>query len=125
MQVLERIIISRTDSIGDVVLTLPLAGLLKSRFPQTYILFLAKDYTRDVVEMSAAVDEFVSWDEISRLPSEAEKIDKLKKLQAEAIIHVFPRQEIAFLAKKAAIPVRIGASGRLYHYFYCNKIVPV
>ena len=28
-----KIIISRTDSIGDVVLTLPLAGLLKKYYP--------------------------------------------------------------------------------------------
>lgn len=119
----ERIIISRTDSIGDVVLTLPLAGLLKSRFPEMYIIFLAKNYTRDVVELSAAVDEFVSWDEINQSLSEIEKTEKLKNLHADAIIHVFPRQEIARLSKKAGIKDRIGTSGRLYHYFTCNKIV--
>ncbi|HEY9113214.1 MAG TPA: glycosyltransferase family 9 protein [Bacteroidales bacterium] len=125
MKTPERIIISRTDSIGDVVLTLPLAGFLKSNFPKLHILFLAKNYTREVVELSSAVDEFVSWDEISQLPSEAEKVEKLKNLKADAIIHVFPRQEIASLAKKAGIRNRIGASGRLYHYFTCNKIVPL
>lgn len=125
MKTPERIIISRTDSIGDVVLTLPLAGLLKSKFPKLYILFLAKNYTRDVVELSSAVDEFVSWDEISQLPSEAEKIEKFKNLKADTIIHVFPRKEIAKLSKKAGISNRIGASGRLYHYFNCNRIVPL
>jgi heptosyltransferase III len=125
MKTPERIIISRTDSIGDVVLTLPLAGLLKSNFPKLQILFLAKNYTRDVVELSAAVNEFVSWDEISQLTSEAEKIEKFKSLKADTIIHVFPRQEIATLSKKAGIQNRIGASGRLYHYLTCNKIVPL
>lgn len=125
MKIPERIIISRTDSIGDVVLTLPLAGFLKSKFPKLHLLFLAKNYTRDVVELSTAVDEFVSWDEISQLTSEAEKVEKLKNLKADTIIHVFPRKEIASLAKKAGISNRIGASGRLYHYFTCNKIVPL
>ena len=100
MKTPERIIISRTDSIGDVVLTLPLAGLLKSKFPQLHILFLAKNYTRDVVELSAAVDEFVSWDEISQLPSEAEKVEKFKNLQADTIIHVFPGKKLRHLQKK-------------------------
>jgi len=121
----ERIIISRTDSIGDVVLTLPLAGFLKSKFPEIYILFLAKNYTRSVVELSAGVDEFVSWDEIEKLNSEEDKIEEIKSLKADTIIHVFPKQEIARLAKKAGIPNRIGASGRLYHYLNCNKIVPL
>lgn len=125
MQKPERVVISRTDSIGDVVLTLPLAGFLKSQFPGTQILFLAKNYTRDVVELSSAVDEFISWDEIEKFPSETEKIEKLKHLRADAIIHVFPRSEIACLAKKAGIRNRIGASGRFYHYFTCNKIVPL
>jgi len=125
MKTPERIIISRADSIGDVVLTLPLAGFLKIKFPQLYILFLAKNYTRDVVELSTAVDEFVSWDEISKLTAEADKVEKIKSLKADAIIHVFPRKEIAALAKKAGIKNRIGASGRLYHYLTCNKIVPL
>ena len=125
MKIPERIIISRTDSIGDVVLTLPLAGLLKSKFPGMYILFLAKNYTRDVVELTANVDEFISWDEINQMPSESKKVEKIKGLKADTIIHVFPQPKIASLAKKAGIQNRIGTSGRLYHYLYCNKIVPL
>ena len=123
MKTPKRIIISRTDSIGDVVLTLPLAGLLKTKFPEIHILFLAKNYTRDVVELSTAVDEFVSWDDISQSQTQLEKVEKFKKFRADAIVHVFPQKEIAFLAKKAGIKNRIGASGRFYHYFTCNNIV--
>ena len=38
------ILISRADSIGDVVLTLPMAGVLKQILPGVKIIFLGKNY---------------------------------------------------------------------------------
>lgn len=118
----ERIILSRTDSIGDVMLTLPMAGLLKERFPNCRIIFLGKSYTRAVIETCEHVDEFIDWDELLR-SGEAERRNFLRQLNADVIVHVFPRKEIARLAKKAGIPTRIGTTGRLYHWLYCNKRV--
>ncbi len=116
-----KIIISRTDSIGDVVLTLPIAGVLKELYPDCKIFFLGKDYTRSVVESSVNIDEFVSWDDIKKLKG-FEQIEKIKSLSADVIIHVFPVKKIAKLAKKANIPKRIGTTNRLYHWLYCNFI---
>jgi len=116
----QKIILSRTDSIGDVILTLPMAGILKEIFPDCHIIFLGRDYTRDIVSLSVHVDEFISWDDISKLKSNTQP-EFLKKTGADTIIHIFPRKEIAVLAKKAGIKNRIGTSGRLYHYFTCNK----
>ena len=48
------ILVSRIDRIGDVVLTLPLCGLLKERLGAR-VVFLARRYTRDVVAASDAV----------------------------------------------------------------------
>jgi len=118
-----RIIISRTDSIGDVVLTLPMAGQLKKIFPFCQVIFLGKSYTKDVVEASDHIDEFVDWEVINKSDF-ASQIEMIKSLHADAIIHVFPVKSIAKLAYKAGIPFRIGTTGRIYHYFYCNKLVP-
>jgi heptosyltransferase III len=116
---LRRIIISRTDSIGDVVLTLPVAGVLKEQNPDNRIIMLGRDYTRDIINLSMNVDEFVSWDYISTL-TPAEQIQRMEELKADVIIHVFPRKRIARLAKKAQIPMRIGTTNRIYHWKYCN-----
>jgi ADP-heptose:LPS heptosyltransferase len=113
------LIISRTDSIGDVVLTLPMAGYIKKQFPKCRIVFLGRNYTRDVVGLSEFVDVFLSWDEIKSLPNE----EMANKLKADAIIHVFPVKEIAEAAKKAKIPLRIGTTNRLYHWWTCNKLI--
>lgn len=121
MQV-QKIVISRTDSIGDVLLTLPMAGVLKALYPNSTIYFLGKNYTRDVVTASAFVDVFISWDELCELP-EKRALEHLQALQIDTFIHVFPRKSIARMARKAKIPTRIGTTNRLYHWGNCNKMV--
>ena len=118
----QRIIISRTDSIGDVMLTLPLAGILKKYFPDIYILFLGSAYTKDIVDCCEYIDEFIDWTLLSNL-LENGAIIELKKHNADSILHVFPRKEIAVLAKKANIKNRIGTTNRTYHWLNCNQLV--
>ncbi len=113
------ILISRTDSIGDVVLTLPMAGVIKQFLPDSKIVFLGRNYTKDVIALSEHVDEFVSYDNILKLNS-SEQIEAFRKLKATHFIHVFPVKEIAHLAKKAGIKNRIGTTNRLWHWFTCN-----
>lgn len=113
------ILISRTDSIGDVVLTLPMAGIIKQFMPESRIVFLGRNYTQEVIALSEHVDEFISYDELLKLPAE-EKVNAFKNIHASHIIHVFPVKEIAQLAKQARIPKRIGTTNRLWHWFTCN-----
>ena len=112
------IIISRTDSIGDVVLTLPMAGVIKKFYPNSKILFLGKTYTKSVVELSKYVDEFINWDELQKNQN---AVAVLKNYKADVFIHVFPNKEIAKLVKATKIPLRIGTFGRLHHILTCNK----
>jgi heptosyltransferase-3 len=122
MIVPEKIIISRTDSIGDVVLTLPMAGVLKSMLPGIKIIFLGRRYTRPIIEASVFVDEFVNWDEIEKLGFEEQR-ERFSALSADCIIHVFPDSAIARLASASSIRYRIGTTNRFYHWLYCNKLV--
>ena len=107
------IIISRTDNLGDVVLTLPLAIYLKQRWPQSHIIFLARDYASAVVKACPAVDQFLSADNLLILP------------KADIILHVAPNKKMAQLAKQAGIPIRIGTNRRWYHWLTCNRLVNV
>ncbi len=118
----EVFIISRTDGIGDVVLTLPIAGILKQRYPNCYICFLGEKYTKPIIDCCKHIDAFLNWTNIKKLPYE-KQVSFLKKLSADEIIHVFPRKEIAKLGKSAKIPVRTGTRNRLYHWIYCNNLI--
>lgn len=115
----KRVIISRTDSIGDVLLTLPLCAWIKSTYPTATILFLGKGYTKSVVQCYDLVDEFIDWKDFENL-QKADRIEGFRSLKADAIIHVFPNKDIASLAKKVRIPVRIGTSHRTFHLLSCT-----
>jgi ADP-heptose:LPS heptosyltransferase len=62
------------------------------------------------------VDEFISVEEIEALPV----INRLNFIKSDVFIHVFPNKELAALAKKARIPMRIGTSHRVYHLLTCT-----
>ncbi len=109
-----RILISRTDAIGDVMLTLPVATVLRQQFPEATIGFLGKSYTKPIVACCSAVDEFVDVKDF--LEGDAKNV-------WDTIIHVFPRKDIAWKAKKLGIRNRIGTSSRAYHLLTCNKLV--
>jgi ADP-heptose:LPS heptosyltransferase len=113
------VLISRTDSIGDVVLTLPLCVWLKEKFPTCTLIFLGNTYTQPVLECLPAIDKVLIWSEFEQLPP-AERISTMQELHCDTIIHVFPNKEIASLAKKAKIPHRIGTSHRAFHLLSCN-----
>ncbi len=116
------ILISRTDSIGDVVLTLPVAALIKKQLPGSRVLFLGKNYTRAVVAACEHVDEFLDWNEVEKRGL-MHQTEWLKAFQADAILHIFPRKDIAVAAMKTGIPVRAGSTGRIWHYYTCNRLV--
>ena len=118
----KRVIISRTDGIGDVILTLPMLGYLKKLWPEIQILFLGKTYTKSIIESCTAVDEFVNWDLIKD-KSTREQISFFTQLDAAAIIHVFPTKQTTRIAKLAKVPIRVGTIGRLYNLANCNRLV--
>lgn len=115
----KHIVISRTDSIGDVCLTLPLAGILKEKFPDAKITFLGNTYTQPVISCCKFVDQIWEWAKLEKETQE-EQVNFLHNQQVDVFIHVFPRKSIARLAKKAGIAHRIGTSHRLFHWFTCN-----
>ena len=56
------LVLSRTDSIGDTILTLPMAGMLKKTFPGCRIVFLGRSYTRDVVAVCRHINAFLDYE---------------------------------------------------------------
>ena len=121
---IKNLIISRTDSLGDVMLTLPAAGLMKKIYPGVKIYFIGRSYTQPLIQASEFIDEFVNWDEVSSYPQQ-QQVEFIKSLNADAIVHVFPDFQIAKIAFRSKIPIRIGTSHRPYHWLYCNERLPI
>ncbi|MBF9251872.1 glycosyltransferase family 9 protein [Pontibacter sp. 172403-2] len=119
---MKTILISRTDAIGDVVLTLPMCGWLKKKLPGCKIIFLGSSYTQPVVAACEHVDAFLNIDTLLSLP-EAEQLSMLQEQAIDAVVHVYPNKAFARLAQKAGIPVRVGTRNRAFHWLTCNRLV--
>jgi len=115
-------LVSRTDAIGDVVLTLPVCGWLKQQFAGCRVVLIGRTYTAAVAAACPWVDDFLNLDELQALPEPAQ-VATLRRYQATAIIHVFPNKLLARLAQKARIPLRIGTRNRWQHWLTCNRLV--
>lgn len=113
------VVISRTDSIGDVILTLPLCAWIKETFPDSKIIFLGKKYTQPILECFPSIDEIKYWDEVEHQPEQSIIAD-IRSWKADVFVHVFPDKKIAKLVRKAKVPTRIGTSHRAYHLLNCN-----
>lgn len=118
----KNILICRTDHIGDVVLTLPLAGILKANYPDCNIAFLISNYTEGIVKKSVFVDEIILYEDLQKLEWKDQK-ECLKKF--DVCLHVFPKIDIVRLIYKVNIPIRIGSSRRWFNWIYCNKLINI
>ena len=115
-------LVSRPDALGDVVLTLPVAGRLRQLYPGCRVVLVGRAYTAAVGAACPWVDEFLNLDELLTQPP-ATQLATLKAYGAAAIIHVFPHQPLAWLARRAGIPIRIGTRNRWWHWLTCNRLV--
>lgn len=119
---MQHFIISQIKNIGDVILCLPTASLLKQAFPECKVSLLALSYTHPVAKHCPDIDALIDWDKLKD-GDEQQLADMLFKQKASCIIHLANNQKIAKAAFIAHIPIRIGTGQRIYHWRYCNKLV--
>lgn len=100
------------------MLTLPLCGVLKKRFPESKIIFLGRTYTEAIIRSCAFVDEFLNWDHI-----QADAPAAMRALLADTAIFVFPDPAVMKAARTAGIPRRIATAGRWSSWKYCTTRV--
>ncbi len=117
---IRRILVCRTDNIGDMVLTIPMITLLKRTWPDCQITVLARDYIQAVVEACAEIDHFMSWDTLQQ-QSTKEQIAALKTQQFDVAINAHANNHaLTKLIYQAKIPIRIGRGRRLSKRLYLN-----
>lgn len=117
-----KVLMSKSNQIGDMVLALPLVSLLKRHHPDWSVWCLGKPFTEAVVAAYADVDGFVDYTALMALPA-ADQVASLREHQFDAILHVTPNQQLATLAKRAKIKWRIGTRNRWYHWLTCNRLI--
>jgi ADP-heptose:LPS heptosyltransferase len=116
---LQKILISRTDAIGDVCLTLPVCMALKKQFPEAQLVYLCRKYTAPVVACFEPISEILLFEDLEVLAKE----DRQARLKGfSAVLHLFPNKVVGQWCKDARIPLRVGTAHRLHHWATCNLL---
>ena len=79
------IALSRTDNIGDLLFTLPLASFLKKNIPNVKITLIARSYVKDIADASDYIDGFISYEDLIKLNID-EADHYIKKYQIDSIV---------------------------------------
>lgn len=114
-----KILLVRTDNIGDLVVTLPMIELIKQDNLQHELWFLAQDYASAILDAVEGISGWLSWSRLSSLPAK-EAVKEIKAQNFDMAIVVHPNRAASRLLWRARIPKRIGTYRRLYHLIHCN-----
>ncbi|HYM19470.1 MAG TPA: glycosyltransferase family 9 protein [Candidatus Kapabacteria bacterium] len=114
----KKILIVRTDKIGDMVLTLPLARAIKQVMPDANVSIMARTYTAPLVKLCPDIDKVVEYDGSSFV----HLIGQLRRVRADVVILLSPKARFAIASFLAGIPIRIGKGYRWYSVFTNKKI---
>ena len=115
---MDRILISRTDGIGDLLLTTPLIHSLKTSYPGAKITVLVSKYANDLLLNNPDVDSTIIYDKKERKTA----LPAIKSGEFDAVVAAYPRPELAWLFFRAGIPQRYGTASRWYSIFYNRPV---
>ncbi|MCD6117760.1 glycosyltransferase family 9 protein [bacterium] len=114
-----KILVIRTDKIGDVVLSLPVISELRRVCPDSQLTMLVNPAVRDIVESSVDIDSILydTGDENS-INGFRNFVHMLKKESFDAAILLHPSLMLSAAIYMAHIPVRAGTGYRLYSFLF-------
>jgi heptosyltransferase III len=117
-----RILVVRTDRLGDVILTLPMLALLRSRYPDAHLGMLLSRYTGAIVRNHPHVNVLLWNDEAGRPRPTGDIIREIREQRFDTVFLVHPTAPLAWIMARAGIPVRIGTGYRYYSALLTHRV---
>jgi heptosyltransferase III len=118
----KNLLIVRTDRIGDVVLSLPVAGIIKKHFPDCKVTFLVREYTRPLVENNPDIDSIITLAMQGDKILLQENVKQIKEYKFDTAIVVYPTFITSLIIFLSRIKQRIGTGYRWYSLLFNKKI---
>jgi heptosyltransferase II len=123
-----RILVTRTDRIGDLVLTTPVFKALREKFPDAWIAALVFIEHKDIVKGNPYLDEVILYDKKGSekgLLGQALFAGTLRKKKFDIAVHCHGTNRMHLAAWLSGIPKRVGYARRapwaLTHVHPYNK----
>ncbi|MCI0698075.1 glycosyltransferase family 9 protein [candidate division KSB1 bacterium] len=119
---LRKILLIRTDRLGDVILSTPVATALKRIWPDVHITFLLRKYTAEITRCHPHVDETLELDGAEIGGDMRRLMQALRQWQFDAAVMLYPRSSLAWAVWRSGIPLRIGTGYRWYSFLFNRRV---
>ena len=120
----KRILITRTDRLGDVALSTPVIRHMRKLYPDAYIAFMVKPENRDVVANNPHLDEVIIYDKRVSHKSFWNTVKfalRLRKKKFDTAVVLHPTNRVHIMLFLAGIPLRIGYDRKM-GFFLTKRI---
>ena len=111
-----KILVTRTDRLGDVVLALPVIHACKQRWPDCEVWMLVRPYTAPIAGLCPDVSGVLTVTPDHQMPVEAIRAENF-----DTAIVLYPRWSVARGLRRAGIPRRVGTAYRVYSLYFTNR----
>lgn len=114
-----RILVVRTDRIGDVVLSTPVIKVLREHFPSSFIAMMVSPYTREIVEGNPYLDQVIVFDKDGAhrgLWSMLKFSHDLARFSFDVAVVLHPTLRVHLVTFLAGIAERIGYDRKGFYF---------
>ncbi len=121
----ERILVVRTDRIGDVLLSTSVLKVLRHQYPLSYIAMMVSPYTREIVDGNPFLDEVIVLDKDGShqgFLATIKFVTELKKKKFDLAVILHPTLRIHLICFLADIRERIGYDRKASYFL--TKAIP-
>lgn len=122
----DRILISRTDRLGDLILAIPFVETLKLRYPECQVDVCASLYASPILENNPRIDKIVRVQNDQLFSSRAYKKNlrhNIKQSGYKIVVALYPERQVCRLFNQAGIPHRVGTAGRFHSVFFNHRLL--
>jgi len=113
----KRILVVRTDHLGDLILSTPFLETLRRMLPRSRITALVTPYTQGALDGNPSVDEVLALEPKGTGGGRADVLSELKKARFDVCIALSPTMRAYSICRMLKAPVRAG-------YIYSRRWVP-
>ncbi len=118
-----RLLISRIDRIGDVVLSTPIPREVKRKYPNSFVAVLVRDYTKAIYKNNPYVDEIIVYDKDENDFNFRQMMKRLRKYKFNYAFMLLPDERLNWLLFFSSIKNRIGVGHKLYQFLSFTKYI--
>lgn len=121
----QRLLVCRTDALGDAILTLPLLQALKKNIPQAKLTFLVSPVTAPLFHDLPCIDQLWVYDPQGQHqggPGFRQLVRSIQAERFEAVLMVYPDRRLSWAMVRAAVPRRVGTGRRWWSWMYTLRL---